>query len=76
VVYILMLLGMFVIAILTILYVLETVVVPSSRYSYLEKVEAMRFKKYLALRKFENGVASKQQPVAQSRHVAAQHQAP
>jgi len=33
-----MLLGMFVIAIVTILYVLEVVVVPSSRYTYLEKV--------------------------------------
>lgn len=47
-----MLIGMFAIAIVTILYVLEIVVVPSSRYSFLEKVEAARFRRYIMLRKY------------------------
>jgi hypothetical protein len=52
--YIIIFFSMFAIAILVIFYVLESVVVNSKRYYFLEKQEAVAITKYLAIRKLQS----------------------
>ena len=51
-----MLIAMFLVSIATILYVLDAVVVPSTRYTYLERLQSEQFKKYLAVNNFQQSI--------------------